>query len=75
MKVPADILNAYDLQDGYLGALSKRMANMGMDTINLNSGPESGNILNVALNTLVKPIDFLISGPPCPPWAGQGQHQ
>lgn len=75
MKVPTDVLNAYDLQDMYVGALSRHLAEMGMETIRLNLGPESGDILKVPLENLAKPIDYLVSGPPCPPWAGQGKHR
>ncbi len=75
MSVPADMVNCYDLQDGYRKALMQHLQEMGMETIELHLGENIGNLLNVRLQDLRKPIDMLISGPPCPPWAGQGKHQ
>ena len=71
---PTDVHNCYDLQDSYRQVLTHHLKSMGMESITLNLGPVDGNLLNVPLRTLRKPIDFLISGPPCPPWAGQGKH-
>ena len=34
-----------------------------------------GDILKVPLSALELPVDLLVAGPPCPPWAGQGNHQ
>ena len=44
----------------------------GMTFINLHLGAISGDLLKVALRRLKCPVDFLIAGPPCPPWAAQG---
>ena len=40
--------------------------------ISLHLGATAGNLLHHQLKDLELPVDFLISGPPCPPWAGQG---
>ena len=56
-------------------ALTSHFQEMGMEVIRLNLGKKAGDILNVPLEALEKPIDFLVSGPPCPPWAGQGKRQ
>ncbi len=75
MNCPADMHNVYDLQESYRGALTHHFKEMGMEVINLNLGHAAGNILQVGLHQLQKPIDFLVSGPPCPPWAGQGNRK
>ena len=75
MNCPADMHNVYDLQDSYREALTRHFQEMGMEVIQLNLGQRAGDILQVALERLHKPIDFLVSGPPCPPWAGQGKRR
>ena len=35
-------------------------------------GPKKGNIKNIAVGSLDIPTDMLIAGPPCPPWASNG---
>ena len=72
MGVPADMCNAYDLEAGYMDVLMRRMREAGMEVIKLHLGREQGNLLKVGLLDLESPVDFLVSGPPCPPWAGQG---
>ena len=72
MSVPADMDNVYDLQDSYREALTQHLTEMGMDVIQLNLGKHAGNLMNCCLEKLQKPVDLLIAGPPCPPWAGQG---
>ena len=44
---------------------------MGQETPVLHLGKVAGDITRIPLSALEKPVDFL-SGPPCPPWAGQG---
>ena len=73
MQCPSDMHNVYDLEESYREALLHHFQEMGMEVVHLNLGKVAGNVLNVALENLVKPIDFLIAGPPCPPWAGQGK--
>lgn len=72
MSVQADMENCYDLEEAYRGALTQHLSDMGMDVIRLNLGREAGNLLTVPLTTLQTPVDLLVAGPPCPPWAGQG---
>ena len=67
--------NVYDLVHDYREALTSHFQEMGMEVIRLNLGKKAGDILNVPLEALEKPIDFLVSGPPCPPWAGQSKRQ
>ena len=74
LGVPSDMLNCHDLVQDYRPALEQHLRDMGMEHIELNLGSTHGNILNVGLSALRKPIDFLIAGPPCPPWAGNGLH-
>jgi len=38
----------------------------------LHLGATCGDILKVPLNKLEKRCDFLVAGPPCPPWSSQG---
>lgn len=60
----------YDLEDHYEQLLT---AHFGKEHLHL--GEKAGNIINVALEALTGHVDILLSGPPCPPWAGQGKHQ
>jgi site-specific DNA-cytosine methylase len=75
MNCPSDILNAFDLENSYEKALRKHFVAMGMEIIDLHLGSTFGNLVNVDPSTLQRPIDFLVSGPPCPPWSGQGKHK
>ena len=76
LGIPTDSTHIYDLEAGYAGCLTEHLLSMGMDPvhISLHLGQSFGDVLKVALSYLRAPIDFLISGPPCPPWAGQGIH-
>jgi site-specific DNA-cytosine methylase len=74
MGCPSDVLNAYDLEGTYYDALKKHFQEMGMEIMDLHLG-EVGNLLDVDFRNLRRPIDFLVSGPPCPPWSGQGKHK
>jgi site-specific DNA-cytosine methylase len=73
MNVPTDSTNVYDLEAGYTAVLYNQLREMGMEGITLHLGKSIGNLLNVALRDLERPVDFLVCGPPCPPWAGQGR--
>ena len=44
----------------------------GMTVVNLHLGKSLGDLLKVKIQNLGLPVDFIISGPPCPPWAGNG---
>ena len=69
------VLN-YDLREEYRQYLTSHLRELGMNTedIILNLGKDAGNLLSLPLSRIaLQPMDMLISGPPCPPWAGQGK--
>jgi hypothetical protein len=72
MQVPSDTINVYDLDEAYLPALVTHLRQAGMENILVNLGKVAGDILKVPLGMLQVPVDFLVAGPPCPPWAAQG---
>ena len=72
MSVAADTNNVFDLEDAYWSALHKHLTTMGMQKVVLNLGKTAGDLLKVELDRLELPVDCLISGPPCPPWAACG---
>jgi site-specific DNA-cytosine methylase len=76
MKVGADSIHVYDLDHRYGPYLTKHLQEMGMGLgdIMLHLG-KLGDLLQLPLRSLKGPIDFLVAGPPCPPWAGQGKKQ
>ena len=75
MGVTYDTVNAFDLQEGYREMLTKHLQRAGQRVIDLNLGPVAGDLLRRALPDLELPVDFLVAGPPCPPWAGQGKRR
>jgi len=38
----------------------------------LHLGKKLGDLLRVPISQLQLPVDILMAGPPCPPWAGNG---
>jgi len=40
--------------------------------LSLKIGKRAGDLLHLPLKALQMPVDVLIAGPPCPPWAGNG---
>jgi site-specific DNA-cytosine methylase len=46
-----------------------------MTVVNLHLGKKLGDLLKVKIQRLGLPVDFIISGPPCPPWAGNGSRR
>jgi len=75
MGVPIDSVNVYDLQAGYMETLTQHLQRAGQEIIRLNLGKISGDLLRKDLLQLETPVDFIVAGPPCPPWAGQGNRQ
>ena len=75
MSVDFDSVNVFDLQKSYFPYLQDLLLSHGMhkNNIILNLGKTAGDLLRVPLQDLQGPVDFLICGPPCPPWAGQGK--
>lgn len=59
--------NIYDLEGRYRDHLSSLMVGCP-----LHLGPTEGDVTRVKLQSLERPVDMVISGPPCPPWAGNG---
>ena len=76
MATGADSVLVYDLQAGYKNYLLDHLQAGGMrlQDIVLNLGKKAGDLMKVPLSKLGW-ADFLVSGPPCPPWAGQGKRK
>ena len=66
LKVPFSANNVYDLEKRYRQHLENHLTGV------MHLGED---ITKVPLNNFDRPVDMLISGPPCPPWAGNGKHQ
>ena len=73
---PCEMVNVYDLEEGYRQTLFNHLLELGMKSVNirLNLGEQAGDLLRANLADLELPVDMLVCGPPCPPWAGQGNH-
>ena len=67
MKVPFTAINIYDLERRYARHLEK---NLGHTNYHLGE-----DFTKVNLDDMERPCDMVISGPPCPPWAGNGNHK
>ena len=72
MQAPHDAVNVYDLETNYSETLNLQLQTAGQEVIRLNLGKHVGDLLKKGLLELDMPVDFLVAGPPCPPWAGQG---
>jgi len=72
MGVDAEYCNIYDLENHYEEHLTALLGSLGQELVNLNLGADCGDLLRASLSSLSLPVDFLISGPPCPPWSAQG---
>ena len=75
MRLGADLINCYDLEESYRHALTKHLQELGMTHPKLHLGRVAGDLVPASLLSLERPVDFLISGPPCPPWSGQGKRE
>jgi site-specific DNA-cytosine methylase len=77
MKIDVDTCQVFDLEAGYAAHLKQLLVESGMATqdIVLNLGKQAGDLLNMPITDLKAPIDMIVAGPPCPPWAGQGLRQ
>lgn len=67
LKGPFAANNVYDLEKRYKKHLEEHLASSKMHL--------GKDITEVELKDFERPVDLLISGPPCPPWAGNGKHQ
>lgn len=36
---------------------------------------KNGDVTSLKFDKVERPVDFMVSGPPCPPWAGNGCKQ
>ena len=75
MGVPAESCNLYDLEEDYRDWLSHFLQSQGAELSNIYLGHTLGDLVRVPLRSIDVPVDFLIAGPPCPPWSGQGGRQ
>eukprot|EP00959_Pyramimonas_sp_CCMP1952_P127345 2663484-Pyramimonas_sp.AAC.1 len=71
MGAGADTKNCYDLEPGYYDYLRAHLQELGRGVgsiaAELHLGRVAGGIARAAIPALSKPIDFVVSGPPCPP--------
>ncbi|CAK9082143.1 Modification methylase DsaV (M.DsaV) (Cytosine-specific methyltransferase DsaV), partial [Durusdinium trenchii] len=67
LKVPWTSNNVFDLEKRYQTHLEKHLC-----TKQIHLGKD---INELELHHFERPVDLLVSGPPCPPWAGNGNHQ
>ena len=70
LQVPFCANNVYDLEGRYQQHLEKHLPDC-----DLHLGSIDGDICQADLGSIERPVDLLISGPPCPPWAGNGCHK
>ena len=68
MGVPFTPNNVYDLETRY----KEYWQGMVEEGSPLHFGKHDGDIVQVELSDLERPVHVLCSGPPCPPWAGNG---
>ena len=69
LSVPFRAVGVWDLEKRYKEHLEAHLPGG-----NIYLG-KAGDICNVDLSTIKRPVDMLVSGPPCPPWAGNGSHR
>ncbi len=72
MGVDQQSIAVYDLDEDYAYCLWKHLKQIGMSRIRLHLGKVAGNLLNLPIRKLPVPLDILVAGPPCAPWAAQG---
>ena len=63
--------NVYDLETRY----KEYWQGMVEEGSPLHFGKHEGDIVEVQLSHLERPVHVLCSGPPCPPWAGNGNRK
>ena len=72
LQVPHVANNVRDLEARYAGYLD---AHLEMDEQRKPRLGACGELLKQDLQDLERPVDLLVAGPPCPPWAGQGKKE
>ena len=66
------VSGAYDL----LTNLNEPLLDLDPESTNsLHLGKAAGDVTAVALKDIKRPVDALMAGPPCPPWAGLGKQK
>lgn len=70
MSVPFVANNVMDIEGRYEEYLTQHLGQS-----NLHLGPTKGDVNSISLQGLERPEDMIVSGPPCPPWAGNGKHE
>ena len=70
LRVSTRLVNAYDIEPNLKELLSGHPNIASLSDLHL--GPVEGDVTRVPLSDLTTPVDGLCSGPPCPPWAGNG---
>ena len=70
MSVPFVANNVMDIEGRYEEYLTQHLGQS-----NLHLGPTKGDVNSISLEGLERPVDMIVSGPPCPPWAGNGKHE
>ena len=68
LKVPFKASMVFDLDARYHDYLSEHLP----EGTTLHLGKVDGDVCKLEPGMVERPVDMLISGPPCPPWAGQG---
>ena len=63
--------NVFDLERRYQKYLETYMESAERPRL----GPNNGDVLKVKLSEWERPVHLLLAGPPCPPWAGNGNHK
>ncbi|CAL1170856.1 unnamed protein product [Cladocopium goreaui] len=63
--------NVYDLERRYQKYLETYMESAEPPRL----GSDNGDVLKVKLSEWERPVHLLLAGPPCPPWAGNGNHK
>jgi len=75
MNIKSTYRMCYDLEPRYANYLGNFLMSCGMSVAeiasNLHLG-KNGNINKISFKDIDGPADFLIAGPPCPPWSGLG---
>ena len=75
MNVAVQMVNCYDVEECYYDHLMHHLQDLGQENIQLHLCKVAGDITRIPLAQLQRPVDFLVAGPPCPPWAGQGMRK
>ena len=72
MQVQFRANNIYDLEHRYAQYLQTFLEKQSSAP---HLGKQDGNVLAVELTNVERPVHLLVAGPPCPPWAGNGNHR